>query len=241
MTVLAIEGLRSGYGRVPVLHGVNLQVEPGEIVAVLGHNGSGKTTMLKTLIGIVPATSGRIVFRGADVTRMPTTDRSRHGLGYVPQGREIFPKLTVEENLRLGIVMHAENRGREEAVLEELLAEFSLLRPLLGRQGGVLSGGEQQILAIARCLGGNPKLMLLDEPTEGIQPSIIDAIVEILKSLVARRMLTVVLVEQKLDFIAAVASRVHLIQRGELTTGFSADQIGSYSVMQEFAGLGPRR
>jgi urea ABC transporter ATP-binding protein UrtE len=237
--MLVLEGLKSGYGRIPVLHGVDLSVQSGEIVAILGHNGTGKTTLMKTVVGMVPATAGKVTFGGVDVTQMATTDRSRRGMGYVPQGREIFPRLSVEENLRLGILMHAENRGREDAVLERLLNEFPRLKPILGRQGGVLSGGEQQILAIARCLGGNPKLMLLDEPTEGIQPSIVEEIVDILRALSANRMLTIVLVEQKLDFIAALASSVYLIQRGQLSAALPVDRLHDPNLIQEFAGINP--
>jgi ABC-type branched-subunit amino acid transport system ATPase component len=169
MEILSVDGLHAAYGRIPVLHGIDLSIEEGEFTGVLGHNGMGKTTLLKTLIGVLTPTAGTIKFRGTDVTRKPAHQRNLAGLGYVAQGRDIFPKLSVLENLRVGLVQHtrpAEERARIEAVLED----FPRLRPLLGRLGGVLSGGEQQILALARCLVGNPRLVMLDEPTEVSSP-----------------------------------------------------------------------
>jgi urea ABC transporter ATP-binding protein UrtE len=235
--MLLIKGLKASYGRIPVLHGIDLHVGIGEAVGILGHNGMGKSTLLKTLIGIVATSAGSIQFTGIDVTRKIPSIRSRLGMGYVPQGREIFPKLTVMENLELGIIMHAANKGRERTILDELLTDFPRLKPLLSRQGGILSGGEQQILAVARCLGGNPSLVLLDEPTEGIQPSIVEEIVMILRDLRTRRSLTIVLVEQKLPFIAAIADRVHVIQRGCLTATLNAHQLGDREIVQEFIGM----
>jgi branched-chain amino acid transport system ATP-binding protein len=235
--MLILEGIKAAYGRIPILHGIDLRVSAGEVVGILGHNGMGKTTLLKTVIGIVPTTVGRIVFSGNDVTREIPSGRSRLGMGYVPQGREIFPKLSVMENLKLGIIMHVTSKGREQAIIEEILTEFPRLKLLLARQGGVLSGGEQQMLAIARCLGGNPKLILLDEPTEGVQPSIVEEIVEILQDLRARRNLTIVLVEQKLGFIAALAQRIHVIQRGRFIATLRVDQLDDEKIMKEFIGM----
>ena len=169
--LLEVKGLSAGYGRVPVLHGVDFTVEEGEIVGVLGHNGMGKTTLLKTIMGIVPATGGVIGYTGLDLTRERASERARLGVGYVPQGRGIFPNLTVHDNIRMGIAAHG---GDEEDAVRRILARFPRLDPLLDREGGALSGGEQQLLAIARCLISEPELILLDEPTEGIQPSIVD-------------------------------------------------------------------
>ncbi|HLJ64660.1 MAG TPA: ABC transporter ATP-binding protein, partial [Stellaceae bacterium] len=191
--MLEVENLNTAYGRIPILNGVNLRVETGEFIGILGHNGMGKTTLLRALMGFLPAQRGRVRFDGADITDWPPYARSRAGMGFVPQGREIFPGLTVHDNLRMGCV---KERGRVEAVIDPILEDFPRLKPLLDRAGGALSGGEQQLLAIARCLCGKPKLVLLDEPTEGIQPSIIDEIIETLLRLRDRTGLTMILVEQ---------------------------------------------
>ncbi len=237
MEILSVDGLHAAYGRIPVLHGIDLSIEEGEFTGVLGHNGMGKTTLLKTLIGVLTPTAGTIKFRGTDVTRKPAHQRNLAGLGYVAQGRDIFPKLSVLDNLRVGLVQHtrpAEERARIEAVLED----FPRLRPLLGRLGGVLSGGEQQILALARCLVGNPRLVMLDEPTEGIQPSIIDEIVDVLKAVRVRRGLTTIVVEQDLEFISALAERVLMIQRGRIIAEVKASQLTTREMVEEFVGMG---
>lgn len=218
--MLAISELCSGYGRIPILHGISLDVAEGECVGIWGHNGMGKTTLLSAIMGYQPATGGSIHFGGADITRAPTHIRSRQGLGLVPQGRQIFPTLTVLENLRMGTT------GSVAAgAIEEMLALFPRLKPLLGRAGGLLSGGEQQLLALARCLCRQPRLVMLDEPTEGIQPSINEEIVETLQQLRAQKRLTMVLVEQRRDFIAALASRVLVIQKGEIARAMSPQEL----------------
>jgi branched-chain amino acid transport system ATP-binding protein len=230
--VLAVTDLHARYGRIPILGGIRLDVAAGEFVGVLGHNGMGKTTLLKTLMGFVPTQRGRIVFDGVDVTREPPYARARRGLGYVPQGREIFPGLSVRDNLRMGFV----GRGAEER-LDAVLATFPRLIPLLDRRGGALSGGEQQLLAIARCLAGNPKLILFDEPTEGIQPSIIDELVEVLQRLHRTQRLTIVLVEQNLAFIAELAQRVLLIQKGTILRELQPGELRQADVLSEFVGV----
>ena len=232
--MLVVDDLTAAYGRIPILHGISLTVEEGEFVGVLGHNGMGKTTLLKTLMGLVRATGGRVAFEGQDITRLPPNERARLGIGYVSQGRDIFPGLSVRDNLRMGLVA-----GRRQAgeALEPILAEFPFLVPLLDRSGGALSGGEQQILAIARCLSGAPKLVLLDEPSEGIQPSIVDEITERLLALRAAGDLTVVLVEQNLDFIRALSKRVLIIHRGRITREVEAEQLTDPALIAEFLGL----
>jgi branched-chain amino acid transport system ATP-binding protein/urea transport system ATP-binding protein len=213
--ILKTVDLRSGYGRIPILFGIDLTVSAGEFVGILGHNGMGKSTLLKTIMGHLPTTSGKIVFSGNDITGLSPAQRARRGLGYVPQGRQIFPALTVLDNLRVG----AAQLGREAArtAIERVLEELPRLKPILPRTGGVLSGGEQQILALGRCLCSQPKLVLLDEPTEGIQPSIIEEMKELLRELSRSREMGVLLVEQNLDFISDLASRVLVIQRGTLS------------------------
>ena len=233
--MLAVAGLKAAYGRIPILHGIDLNVAEGEFVGILGHNGMGKTTFLKTLIGLLRPTGGSIELNGKNITRMPAYKRNLNGMGYVPQGRDIFPNLTVLDNLRIAFAMH---KVEEEKVLEEVLEVFPRLKPLLERSGRVLSGGEQQILALARCLCGSPSLLLLDEPTEGIQPSIIEEIIEILQGLRTSRNLTIILVEQNLDFIASLSQRVHIIQRGQLVNEVSPDQLYNPEQVREFVGMG---
>ncbi len=231
--MLDVQGLRTGYGRIPILNGVSFSVNEGEFIGILGHNGMGKTTLLKALMGFLPATGGRVMF-GHDVTAVEPYRRARLGLGYVPQGREIFPGLTVYENLRMGC---STQDGVEDDIIAAVLEEFPRLKALLDRTGGALSGGEQQLLAIARCLCGDPRLVLLDEPTEGIQPSIIDEIVETLQRLRAKSGLTMILVEQNLDFIAALSQRILIIQKGTITREVAPGELGDASLVGEFVGI----
>jgi branched-chain amino acid transport system ATP-binding protein len=232
--MLDVQGLKTAYGRIPILHGVSFAVKDGEFVGILGHNGMGKTTLLKALMGFLPATGGRVQFAGGDITAAEPYRRARLGLGFVPQGREIFPALTVLDNLRMGCSKQA---GGEQQTIEEVLEEFPRLKRLLDRAGGALSGGEQQLLAIARCLCGKPRLVLLDEPTEGIQPSIIDEIVETLLRLRDNLGLTMILVEQNLDFIAALSQRILIIQKGTITREVQPGDLHDASLVGEFIGI----
>jgi len=230
--MLEVVDLCAGYGSIPVLYDVSLSIASGESIGILGHNGMGKTTLLRCLIGALPATSGTILFDGTDVTRAAPHARARRGMAYVPQGREIFPALSTLDNLRLGLLKTGQ---RPVDALERLLADFPRLKPLLDRTGGSLSGGEQQLLALARALAGNPSLLLLDEPTEGIQPSIIDEIAETLVLLRERSQLTIVLVEQNLDFIAAVSQRVLVIRRGQVGDEIPREHLGNLDIMSQYA------
>ena len=230
--MLEVSDIHAGYGRVPVLSGINFTVGEHEVVGVLGHNGMGKTTLLKTLIGQVPLTSGQIRLANVDISHSPPFRRARAGLGYVPQGRQIFPGLSVYENLRMGFVENGIDS--EESIIKDILARFPRLDPLVDRVGSALSGGEQQILALARCLCGSPKLLLLDEPTEGIQPSIVEEILDILIGLHRHRGLAIIVVEQSLDFIRRLSERVLLIEKGAITGEVlpealsDAKELGSY-------------
>jgi branched-chain amino acid transport system ATP-binding protein len=232
--MLSAENLRASYGRIPILMGVNFQVTEGEFVGILGHNGMGKTTLLKTLIGQLPADTGQIRLNGNDITRLPPASRARAGIGYVPQGREIFPALTVRENLRMGCLL---SRLPEAQTIEDVLTSFPRLTRLLDRAGDALSGGEQQLLALARCLCGAPRLILLDEPTEGIQPSIIDEIIDTLRALRSSRHLTIVLVEQNLKAISALSQRVLIIQKGAITREVTPEAIADPEMVAEFVGM----
>ena len=232
--MIQVEGLHAGYGRIPILAGIGFAVARGEFVGILGHNGMGKTTLLKALMGYLPATRGRVLVDGHDITRLAPHARARLGVGYVPQGREIFPALSVRENLRMGCLLA---KADESATIKEVLRLFPRLVRLADRPGGALSGGEQQLLALARCLCAHPRLILLDEPTEGIQPSIIDEIIETLQALRRTRELTVVLVEQNLTFIAALSQRILIIQKGVITREVSPEAIEDPDLVAEFVGM----
>lgn len=236
---LEIKGLSGGYGKVPILHGIEFAVTQNEVVGVLGHNGMGKTTLLKTLMGFLPAGSGTIRFHSTDITGMPPFERAGLGLGYVPQGRGIFPQLTVRDNLRFA--WHDYAGASEADVMDSVLSDFPRLRPLMDREGGALSGGEQQLLALARCLMGDPDFLLLDEPTEGIQPSIIEEMGETLLSLRQSRGLSILLVEQNFDFIADLSDRVLVLERGRITGELTKTDLSDQSKVDQFLGFGAAR
>lgn len=233
---LEIRSLAAGYGRIPVLHGIDLHVAHGEIVGILGHNGMGKSTLLKTVMGFLPARAGSIILDGEQITRLKPHQRSQRGLGYIPQGRGIFPKLSTRDNLRLAW-QHNGDAGEGEA-LETVLSDFPRIRRLLDREGGALSGGEQQLLALARGLMADPWLLLLDEPTEGIQPSIIEEMEETLLRLRKSRGLTILLVEQNFDFISALADRVLILERGKIIAEFDGASLNDPGQIEEFLGFG---
>ena len=205
-----IAGLVSGYGQSKVIHGVDLAVAPGEIVAVMGRNGMGKTTLFKTMMGMLPTMQGSISLDGKALERLESHQRVRSGVAYVPQGRMIFPTLTVEENIRTGM----RGRALRNSIPEDIYALFPVLHEMRGRRGGDLSGGQQQQLAIARALVTNPRVLLLDEPTEGIQPSIIKDIARSLLEIRKLRNLAIVVSEQVLSFTMQIADRLIVIDKG---------------------------
>jgi branched-chain amino acid transport system ATP-binding protein len=229
--MLEAANIAARYGRIPALAGVSLSVAAGEAIGIVGHNGMGKTTLLKTLMGYLPLAAGSIRFDGAEIGREPTHRRVRLGLAYVPQGREIFPFLTVAENLRMGT--------RADARIDETLADFPALVPLLRQQGGSLSGGQQQILAIARCMVMRPKCILLDEPTEGIQPSIVEEIAAMLGRLRAAHRLALVVVEQRLEFVAGLADRVLVMQKGSIVKEMPPAGLSDRAAIEDIVGMGP--
>jgi len=225
--MLEIQGLNVFYGESQVLWDVSLAVPDGAVLCLMGRNGVGKTTLLKTVMGLLPARSGRIVFDGTDLTGRRPEERTACGIGYVPQGREIFPNLTVRENLRIGLLGARGGRGNGNGgtreVLDEVFDLFPRLKTLLGRKGGVLSGGEQQQLAIARVLLARPRLLLMDEPTEGIQPSVIIQIEEAIGRIKARG-ISVLLVEQYLEFAWRLADSYAIMRKGTIVSrGATAD------------------
>ena len=210
--MLSVSGLNQYYGGSHILRNVGFEARLGEVTVVLGRNGVGKTTLLKSLMGVVPVKTGRVVLDGIDITRATPYERVERGIGYVPQGREIFGRLTVEENLRMGL---ATKRGGT-AIPAELFELFPVLGQMMQRRGGDLSGGQQQQLAIARALAAGPRLLMLDEPTEGIQPSIIKDIGRVIRSLADRGTMAIVLVEQYYDFAAELADQYLVMERGEI-------------------------
>ena len=223
-TVLAVEDLHQFYGGSHILRGVNLQARRGEVTVVLGRNGVGKTTLLKSLMGVVPVRSGRITLDGRDITRATPYQRARLGVGYVPQGREIFGRLTVEENLQMGLAAGAAGASLPPQIFEL----FPVLHQMRQRRGGDLSGGQQQQLAIGRALASRPRVLILDEPTEGIQPNIIQDIGRVLRGLADRGLdgepMAIVLVEQYYDFAAALADAYLVMERGDvIARGRGAD------------------
>jgi amidase len=236
--VLEITDLHAGYGEVPVLRGVSLQLDEGEAIGIVGHNGMGKTTLLRTIMGLLPATGGKIVVDGVDVTTWAAHERSRLGIAYVPQGRGILPGLSAHENLRLAWT--PDSGETEERAIERVLGIFPRLSRLLDRRGGALSGGEQQILALARALVSLPWLLVLDEPSEGIQPSIVQEISELLATLREKHRLSMLIVEQNLELVLDVASRIVLVERGRITRELDASAVRGGAIA-DLVGLGNSR
>ena len=211
--MLKIEGLNQYYGGSHTLRDVSLVAETGAVTAVLGRNGMGKTTLLKCMMGLLPVKSGRIEFEGRDITRMKPHQRAQLGIALVPQGREIFPRLTVEENLKIAM---AATHQKARSVPGWVYETFPILEQFVRRRGGDLSGGQQQQLAIARALVTKPRLLILDEPTEGIQPNVIKDIEHVIAGLAAQRTMAILLVEQYYDFARELADRYVVLQRGEV-------------------------
>ncbi|OGB06324.1 MAG: urea ABC transporter ATP-binding subunit UrtE [Burkholderiales bacterium RIFCSPHIGHO2_12_FULL_69_20] len=214
--MLKVDGINQYYGGSHILRNLGFEARLGEVTVVLGRNGVGKTTLLKSLMGVVPVKTGTVAFDGADITRSTPYERVRRGIGYVPQGREIFSRLTVEDNLKMGLAV----KPGGAPLPAELFELFPVLQQMIHRRGGDLSGGQQQQLAIARALAAGPKLLILDEPTEGIQPSIIKDIGRVIRMLADRGLngqrMAVVLVEQYYDFAAELADQYLVMERGEI-------------------------
>jgi urea transport system ATP-binding protein len=217
--MLEAQNIQQYYGGSHILRDVSLKTQVGRVTVLLGRNGVGKTTLLKALMGLIPIRSGSIHFNGVDLSRATPYERARAGIGYVPQGREIFARLSVEDNLRMGLAY----KSASEPIPDELFELFPVLRQMLGRRGGDLSGGQQQQLAIARALAAGPKLLILDEPTEGIQPSIIKDIGRVIRMLADRGDMAILLVEQYYDFAEELADDYLVMERGQ----FIAQGLGS--------------
>jgi urea transport system ATP-binding protein len=231
--MLQVEQLNQYYGSSHTLRGVSLTLKKGECLALLGRNGVGKTTLLKCLMGVLPVARGKVTWNGRDITGLKPHQRARAGIAYVPQGREIFPRLTVEENLLMGM---ATMPGRQAARIKaEVYELFPVLEAMLGRRGGDLSGGQQQQLAIARALLARPQLIILDEPTEGIQPSIIKDIERVIRLLRQRGDIGILLCEQYFDFARALADQFVVLSRGEVVAAGTARQMDGADVRRHLA------
>ena len=226
--MLKVDGLNQYYGGSHILRGLGFEARLGEVTVVLGRNGVGKTTLLKSLMGVVPVKTGSITLDGQDITRKTPYERVRAGVGYVPQGREIFNRLTVADNLRMGLA----SKPGGTAIPAEIFELFPVLKQMIHRRGGDLSGGQQQQLAIGRALAFGPKLLILDEPTEGIQPSIIKDIGRVIRMLADRKTMAIVLVEQFYDFAAELADQYLVMERGELIARGRGSEMDAHGVRQ---------
>ncbi len=220
--VLEVDGLRAGYATADVLQGVSITVAPGEVVGVLGRNGVGKSTLMKAVIGLLPARRGTLRFKGNEITRQGAHRRACLGIGYVPQGREIFPHMSVLDNLRMGQFV---NKSTGHFNIQQVFDWFPFLRDRSRQRGGTLSGGQQEMLAIARALVNEPELLLLDEPSDGVQPSIIEEIGGFIMTLVQRRPLGVLIVEQNISLLQTVAQRAYVMEKGRVVESLNREEL----------------
>lgn len=234
-SVLYVEGIHSGYGEGAIVHDVTLAVGAGQVACLMGRNGVGKTTLIKSIMGLIRPSQGHIYFEGQDITTWPTSQRARTGIGYVPQGRGIFPHLTVQENLLMGFeAVPASKFNRDE--MDKVLEQFPMLKQFLRRVAGNLSGGQQQQLAFARVLVRRPKLLLLDEPTEGIQPSIMAEIEELIIQLHQEQQIAILLIEQFLDFALSVGNTFYVMETGTIVMSGKAGEFDE-STAKEYLSI----
>ncbi len=221
--MLALQNLEVGYGESMVVRRIQIQVKKNQVVCIMGRNGVGKTTLLKAIMGLLPSKSGKITYNEHDITKKSPSYRAKRGIGYVPQGREIFPKLTVYENLLIGL--EASGGLKHNSIREEIYEYFPILKEFRKRNGGDLSGGQQQQLAIARALVSNPSFLLLDEPTEGIQPNIVSDIQNVIRDIKEKGNTSMILVEQNLDYAKSVADYIYVIDHGSVVYEGTVEEI----------------
>lgn len=233
--MLKVSNLNVYYGESHILRNVDLSVPAGQMVCLIGRNGVGKTTLLKTIMGLLSSRTGEIFFSDKPITKLTTDRRAKLGIGYVPQGREIIPRVSVKDNLLLGLEARPQGRKAKDSIPDEIFELFPVLKTMLSRMGGDLSGGQQQQLAIARALMGKPRLLVLDEPTEGIQPSIILEIEAAVKRIIAETGISVLLVEQHLHFVRQ-ADRYYAMQKGGIVASGGTEELTS-SVIQQFLAV----
>ena len=231
--MLTVNNLSFAYGEAQTLNGVNLAINRGEMVSVIGRNGVGKTTLVRNILGLERASEGTISLDGEDLSFRPAHYRANKGMGYVPQGRMIFPKLSVEENLRVAL---AASNKKKQGIPDRIYEYFPVLKEMAGRMGGDLSGGQQQQLAIGRALVTQPKLLVLDEPTEGIQPNIITQIGEVLHRLIEEEGITVLIIEQYLDFVRKYCNRFYVMNRGQAVAEGTTDNL-SEEIVKEYLSV----
>ena len=232
--LLEVQGLRAGYGGTQILQGIDFSVNRGEIVAIIGRNGVGKTTLMKCLIGLLATKEGQILYDQEDMQRQPAHVRARRGIGYIPQGRQIFPGLTVAENLFMGELI---NEGEPKKLESLVQSYFPILSQRRNQKAGTMSGGEQSQLAIGRALVGNPSLVLLDEPSEGIQPSIVREIAQNMKKLNADIGLTVLFVEQNVDMIMQMAQRCYVMDKGRIVDEVPPQKLADATVVRRYLAI----
>ena len=230
--MLKVDNISFSYDHVKILNKINLEVPDGKVVCLMGRNGVGKTTLLRNIVGLENPSSGKIYYDNSDITYLPAMYRARSGLALVPQGRMIFPRITVKENLQIGLSARKDNL---KIIPNEIYELFPILRDMAHRKGGNLSGGQQQQLAIGRALVGDPKALLLDEPTEGIQPNIIQSIGHVLKSLITEKKMTVVLVEQYVDFIKEFGDLFFIINKGQVVSSGKTRNLNDNLVQQHLS------
>ena len=232
--MLELDGVTAAYDSTPILRDVDLSVDEEEIVGVMGKNGVGKSTLMKTIIGLLEPVDGTITYAGNDVTHDAADERARTGMGYIPQGRDVFPKLTVEQNIRMGETVNADS---DVTLYDQVYDYFPILEERAGQQAGTLSGGQQQMLAIARALVSDPDLLLLDEPSEGIQPSIVDQISQDMQDINDDLGTTILFVEQNLGVIREMADRCYAMERGEIVDELGPATLADESAIAEYLAV----